>query len=204
GPEVGIAESLSEKYPDDNYFIVKCAFGGTNIYHDWLSPSCGGDYCKESFADGDAESEYYRNAGWCYNELVKILHESISILEKQQYSPQICAFCWMQGESDALDIEHAEKYGVRYENLLKDFNSEFSSYVKSCAYIDAGISNFWQYYREINEWKMKYAEKTENSFYIDTIGCGLETSNEPEPETDFAHYDSGSTIKLGNLFAEKI
>ena len=204
GPEVGIADYLSEKYPDDKFFIVKCAVGGTNIFHDWLPPSCEGDYQKESFGFGDTESEFYHKGGWCFNELVKVLSESISILEKQGYETEICAFCWMQGESDALEADTVEKYGERYENLLKDLNEMFGQYMKKCMYIDAGISDVWQYYREINQWKEEHAKNTSDSIYIDTIAEGLVTSKEPEGEVDFAHYDSDCTIKLGYLFAENI
>ena len=204
GPEVGIADFLSKKYPDENIFIIKCAVGGTNIFHDWLSPSNKGEYNKESFGFGDAESEFFRKGGWLFNELIKILGESISILENQGYEPEIRAFCWMQGESDALDIATVEKYGERYENLLKDLNEAFVKYMKNCRYIDAGISEIWQYYCEINAYKEMHAKNTPNSFYIDTIAEGLTTSKEPEPEVDIAHYDSDCTVKLGYLFAEKI
>ncbi len=204
GPEVGIADYLSEKYLDEKYFIVKCAVGGTNIFYDWLPPSCKGEYQKESFGFGDTESDFYRKGGWLFNELVKILNESISILENQGYEPEICAFCWMQGESDALEADTVEKYGERYENLLKDLNEKLGQYMKNCVYIDAGISDVWKHYKEINQWKESYAKKTRNSFYIDTIAEGLVTSKEPEGEVDFAHYDSDCTIKLGYLFADKI
>lgn len=204
GPEVGIADYMSKKYPDEKIFIVKCAVGGTNIFHDWLSPSCKGEYQKASFGFGDTESEFYHKGGWLFNELIKILDESISILENQEYEPEICAFCWMQGESDALDIDTVEKYGMRYENMLKDINERFGKYMENCVYIDAGISEIWQYYREINQWKEEHAKNTPDSFYIDTIAEGLITSKEPEGEVDIAHYDSDCTIKLGYLFAEKI
>lgn len=204
GPEVGIADYLNEKCPNEKIFIVKCAVGGTNIFYDWLPPSCKGEYQKEAFGFGDEESEFYRKGGWLFNELLKILGESISILENQHYEPEICAFCWMQGESDALETATVEKYGVRYKNLLKDLNEFFGKYMKNCVYIDAGVSEMWQYYGEINAWKQEHAKKTPNSFYIDTIAEGLVTTKEPEGQVDGAHYDSDCTIKLGYLFAEKI
>ena len=204
GPEVGIADFLSKKYRDEKIFIVKCAVGGTNIFYDWLPPSCKGEYQKESFGFGNEESEFYRKGGWLFNELVKILDESIEILENQGYESEISAFCWMQGESDAFETDTAQKYSERYENLLKDLSDAFSGYMENCRYIDAGISEVWQYYREINAYKESHARKTSNSFYIDTIAEGLTTSKEPEPEVDIAHYDSDCTIKLGYLFAEKI
>ena len=204
GPEIGIAEFLSEKYPDEKFFIVKCAFGGTNLYHDWLSPSSGEEYNSQSCALGDSDSPHYRSGGWCFNELIKLIHQSIFILESMNYKTEICGFCWMQGESDAFDMQHVNNYRKHYENMLSDFNDVFGEYSKNCVYADAGISEIWQYYREINEHKKEHANSTVNSFYIDTIAAGLTTLNEPEPQADTAHYDSHCTVKLGALFAEKI
>ena len=39
GPELGLAEKLNEMYPDKTFFIIKYAWGGTNLYEQWLSPS---------------------------------------------------------------------------------------------------------------------------------------------------------------------
>ena len=41
GPEVGIAKKLTEKYPDEQFFIIKCAFGGSDMNMGWRSPSSG-------------------------------------------------------------------------------------------------------------------------------------------------------------------
>lgn len=200
GPEVGIAQTLDSKYPDDEFFIIKCAFGGTNLNHDWLSPSCKGEYDELARAEG----EHYRTAGWCYNELIDIMKESLAELKNQQYLPEIVAFCWMQGESDADTQEHVLGYSARYEALLSDFAENFSSYFNNWIFVDGGISEIWPLYREINEVKKAIAEKADNRFYIDTIAQGLTTKNEPEPDVDTAHYDSDCTVKLGNLFAERI
>ena len=203
GPEVGIAQTLTEKYPDEKFYIVKCAFGGTNLYHDWLSASNSGEYDKLACDDGNTSGEHYRTAGWCYNELIKILAESIAELEKQNFLPEICAFCWMQGESDA-DKEHYPQYGKLYQTLLDDLAETFGKYYNNCVFVDAGISEIWQEYEQVNRIKKRHAENTPDSFYIDTIANGLATLNEPEPEADIAHYDSGCTVKLGNLFADFI
>ena len=198
GPEVGIAQTLTEKYPVEEFFIVKCAFGGTNLNHDWLPPSCKGDYDVNARYDGK------RNAGWCYNELTDIMSESISVLENMQYSPEIIAFCWMQGESDADTAEHVSGYSDRCEAMLSDFAEKFGNYYNNFIFIDGGISGIWPLYREMNEIKKEFASKADNRFFIDTVAGGLTTANDPENEVDTAHYDSDCTVKLGNLFAERI
>lgn len=203
GPEVGIAQTLTQKYPNEKFYIVKCAFGGTNLFHDWLSPSGGDDYDKAAHNNENMADEHYRTAGWCLNELTAIMDESLEYFKKKGLAPEITAFCWMQGESDA-DKEHCVDYGTRYKSLLRDFTDRYGKYCCNCVFVDAGISEIWQEYKAINTIKETHAKTTKNSFYVDTIAQGLTTLNEPEGEADTAHYDCDCTVRLGNLFAEKI
>ena len=210
GPEVGIAAALDEKYPGREFFIVKLAFGGVSLCRDFLPPSGGDKYDPLSYADHIADinavTEPGANvrAGWCYNELVKLLSESIASLEKDGYSPVIRAFCWMQGESDSLYEEATAGYAKNYDALLRDFKAAFAGYADGCRFIDAGISAVWERYEKINEIKRGYAEKRGDCAYIDTIGAGLTTMNEPPEAPDIGHYDSGCYITLGRLFADAI
>lgn len=198
GPEVGIAEALDEKYPGKEFFIVKCAFGGVTLYHDFFSPSCGGKYDPGSTADETGSSA----PGGCYNELVKIVSESLDLLKKSGYEPEIKAFCWMQGESDANNEDATAAYERNYGALLHDIKTRFSGYADGCRFIDAGISTVWERYERINEIKREYAETHADCVFIDTIGEGLTTMSEPFEQPDIGHYDSDSMIKLGRLFSE--
>ena len=210
GPEVGIAEFINENFEGEEFFIVKSAVGGADLKRDFRSPSSGGNYCADAFGDQyeDMLGAFFGGkpikAGWCYNELVKILHESIDYLTSNGYEPVIKAFCWMQGESDAGCIEDVNNYHELYANMISDLKAEFVPFIKDCAFIDAGISTIWAEYIKMNEFKKNYAETHENSFFIDTIAAGLTTTFEPVESPDIYHYDSDSVIKLGKLFAEKI
>ena len=209
GPELGIAKNLTERYPDEEFFIVKCAFGCATLFNDWLSPSNGSPYKI------DARANEYPNivqalnqgkhptAGWCYNECILLLQNSIETLKNAGYNPQICSFFWAQGESDACDKEHVAHYIERYDKLLKDFQKTFAFYMTDCIFVDAGISSQWLYYQELNAKKGVYA-KANGYDYLDTIAVGLTTTNEPLEKPDTAHYDCDSIIKLGEMFAEKI
>lgn len=204
GPEVGMAEILTGRYPDDNLFIVKCAYGGSCLWHDWISPSVGDPYDPLACDDPACEG-HYRSWGWCYNELMDILPNSLKLLESQGYVPEIIAFCWMQGEGDADIPEHVAQYEALYQTMLDDIHAGFGKYfADGCVYIDGGISEIWPLWREINEVKKAHAAATPNSYYIDTVGAGLTTLHEPVEEPDIYHYDAASTIKLGHLFAEHI
>ena len=204
GPEVGIAEIISQKYPDEQYAIIKCAYGGTSLWNDWLSPSGGAEYNPASHDDMNVP-ENYRTTGWCYNEMMKVLPDSLKILEEQGYAPEIVAWCWMQGEADASEEQHMPHYERRYDAMLADLRAGFAKYfAPDCKFIDAGISQTWPFHVQMNELKRAYAAKIPGGVFVDTIGAGLTVLNEPQPEVDIYHYDSDSTIKLGHLFAEHI
>ena len=207
GPEVGIAKKLTEKYPDEEFFIVKCAVGGVSLAGDWISPSSGAPYDEEKNAilPESISDPRVRVPGWCYNEMIKRFTKATSELESMGYSPEVIAFCWMQGESDSGNAEANEAYIGRYDALLSDLRAAFPSYFSpDCHYIDAAISDRWVNYEKMNENKKNYAMSHKNHFFVDTVAEGLTTLKEPHENPDTAHYDCASTIKLGELFAEYI
>lgn len=189
GPELGLAERLNEQYPDRTFFVIKYAWGGTNLYEQWLSPSSG-------------------TAGPLYNSFIEYVKNSISYLELKNYKVNIEAMCWMQGEADSMQDESTQNYAKRLTNLINDVRAEFSDYASedSIAFVDAYIAAtiFWKNYIELNAAKQTVADSDPNNVVIDTISHGLTVTGEPEGEPDIAHYDSLSEIKLGHLFAEEI
>jgi len=200
GPELGIAEYLNDKFPGEEYFIVKVAVGGASLKQDFLSPSSGSCYHGKGF-----EREYLSDpskTGWCYNGLVNLLNESITYLIGKGLEPEIISFCWMQGESDAGSLQDVEHYKIYFDNFINDLKKEFSKYLEECVFVDAGISEMWPFYKEMNAFKKEYAQKYSKFVFVDTIKNGLTTKYEPVEEPDLAHYDCESVIKLGKLFME--
>lgn len=209
GPEVGMAEYLHGRYPEEEFFIVKCAVGGTSLWRDWFSPSCGDGYDPTSFADQVECVAEAINQGlplrpsWNYNELIKITRESLATLTEWGYEPEIRGFCWMQGENDACDPATTGPYAGRFAAMIGDFSEAFAPYTKNMTVVDAAISEVWPMYREMNAMKADYAA-THGGVYVDTIAHGLTTAHEPEGAVDIYHYDSGSVVELGRLFASAL
>lgn len=190
GPELGIAEILHEEYPDETIFIIKCAWGGTNLYEQWLSPRSLG------------------RTGELYKQFVTFVNTSIEYLEGKNYNVKIEAMCWMQGESDSFSIKHGEKYEIHLRNFIKDIRNEFRKYASrdGIAFVDAYIADnpaFWVYCDLVNASKKAVAESSDMNALVDTVAHGLTCDKEPEGAVDLAHYDSLSCIKLGNLFAKE-
>ncbi len=188
GPELGLADALSRRYPDEKIFIIKYAWGGSDLHTQWLSPSSDG------------------RTGELYKAFVNFTRGCLDYLKKKNYDPKIYVMCWMQGESDAFGV-YAAPYAKRSENLICDVRKEFSDYAsdKGIWFLDAGISDspYWPLYKVVNEGKKKNAESVGKYIYLDTIAAGLEYDKEPADCPDKAHYDSMSMLKLGTMFADE-
>lgn len=191
GPELGLAERLHELYPDRTFFIIKCAWGGTNLYSQWRSPSSIG------------------KTGDLYKQFAAYVEASVEYLISKNYDVKIEGMCWMQGESDSYPLKIAESYGKNLNNFIGDMRKEFSEYASDdgIAFVDAYIADnptFWVYCDEVNRCKDEVAGKSDMNVLVDTISAGLDCSQEPEGAPDMAHYDSMSQIKLGHLFADQL
>ena len=191
GPELGLAEMLHETYPDRTFFIIKCAWGGTDLFSQWLSPSSDG-----------ATGELYRS-------FKAFVEASMEYLIDKNYNARIEGMCWMQGESDSFSVEASEGYGEHLLNFIEDIREDFSEYAADdgIAFVDAYIADnpvYWVYCEAVNRCKREISEASELNALVDTIAAGLTTSAEPEGNPDMAHYDSLSEIRLGQLFAEAL
>lgn len=191
GPELGLAEKLHELYPDEQFFIIKFAFGGSNLFEQWLSPSAKG------------------KTGEFYKAFVAYVNTSLAYLKSKNYDVKIESMCWMQGESDSFSVENATEYATHLRHFVKDIRGEFSRYAADdgIAFVDAYIADnpaLWVHCDMVNASKREVANDDPLNVLIDTVAEGLTCMGEPEGAPDQAHYDSMSEIKLGNLFAKEI
>lgn len=187
GPEVGMADVLSRAYPDETVFILKYTMSGYSLHHHWL---CAGE------------------RGSIYDAFLKFTVQSMENLRSLGYDAEIGAVCWMQGESDTTDFK-----GERYFDNLRAFTDylreDLASYAENgqIYFIDAGISNgpyCLPAYPAVNEAKLRHARLFSLNLYFSTIDAGLVTTEEPEGDPDWGHYDALSELKLGQIFGEKV
>jgi hypothetical protein len=98
GPEFGIAEILTAKFPNDKLAFVKIAYGGTNLTRKWV---------------GNEAPEYVYT--WFQNRMKEAMRGVDSVTAGNY---EICGIIWMQGETDASDQALSGK-GI-YETSLKN------------------------------------------------------------------------------------
>ncbi len=187
GPEIGMAEKISEIDPEKQVYIIKYAYGGTTLNSQWRSPSS-------------------KNPGGLYTGAVEYILQQCQALEAMDLYPIIKAVCWMQGETDASSNAFGA-YESLEANFVKDLRNDLAYYKpvdSEIGFVDAGISQCmaWTNYQAINSAKQALAAKDEYHDYIDTIGAGLKFNAEPVGAPDIYHYDSKSMVQLGYLFAQ--
>ena len=184
GPEVGISDVMSKKYPNDTTFIIKWAFGGSTLRYDWLNN--------------------HHERGLFYNAAMDFSLKCLDYLISKGYSLSLDGICWMQGESDSYNNDE-EAYYRDTIAFVSGLRRDFAKYQKEVKWIDAAIydgPNMWLYPVAINNAKIRFSKKSESNYYIDTNALGIKTDTEPVGSIDFAHYDSLSMVNLGKEFGK--
>lgn len=170
GPEVGIAEYLSEVYPGETIYIIKYGYSGAPI---------------GEFLPGKT----------CFNALCETMDTGIETLESKGLDPEIVAFCWIQGETDASYDDMTSNYAGNEQLLFTSLRQKYGDFL----ILDAGISDTWPNYCEVNHIKRDNCFLLDRCIFINSNKNGVKVSN-----SDTAHYDAYSMILLGNLFAQQI
>lgn len=179
GPELGLAEYLSTAYPDETFYIIKSTATAASLYQDWGI-----------------------NGGATYF-LKAHIRAGLDALEAAGLEPEIFAMVWMQGEADSTDLEQARAYGDHQADLVSRIKAAYSTYMApgGMAVLDASIYQGGgnTFASLVNCGKRTFAARTQNYYYIDTVGLDtLDENNDP------AHYDSDDMIKLGELFGKAL
>ena len=193
GPEIGIADYLTEQGLSGEVALIKYAVGASALdpaANEWGSPSSG----------------RAKNGKW-YDAMLELVSSGLETLEMDTgKKPVIKAMCWMQGEADAGNASYRNNYFTNLINFVGDLRNEWEEDSKEggFTFIDAYISQYWNGYMQINGAKSEFEDYDDNSLLIDTIAEGLEYSTQPVGNVDYYHYDASSMFKLGRLFGEKI
>ncbi len=118
GPEYGFGFVVGD-YFEDPVLIVKCAWGGRSLIHNFLPPSSE-KYTKPE-KDGDK--------GFHYAEVVRQVKEVTGNLKK--YYPgykgkgfEIVGFGWHQGWNDRINQKAVDAYEKNMVNFVKDMRKD--------------------------------------------------------------------------------
>ena len=189
GPELGLSEVLSTEFEEEKFYIIKYSYSGAGLSEGPFNPI---------------------NPGFAFSELLSHIDSSLNKLKQMNLEPEIVAFCWMQGETDALSLSYAEEYYENEKALIDTLRNKYasSSIVGGMYFIDGAINGeentIWTYHEIVNGAKKRLSEENNRNIYLDTNALFLTAMNEPIHNPDYAHYDSSSELELGRAFGKVI
>lgn len=190
GPEIGLAAYLTENYPDETFYIIKDATGGSTLHGSWLCPSSLGLLEK---TEEDIK---------LYNHLMQKVDDGMAMLKADGVDARILSFIWMQGENDAQS--YAFDYPTLWNNFIGDVTAAFEEkgYLTETGLttIDGGITQRWTNYDVVNAAKERYAEVSSKAYFVEVAHEDWLTYD--RDNTDYAHLDSLSMLRLGSEFGK--
>lgn len=102
GPELSFGYEMQAAFPEDDIFLIKCAWGGTDLYEDWNPSGAGGTW---------------------YNNFKSTAHEALWLLG----DPAIDGMLWMQGEGDTVNATYAQAYQANLTAFIAAVRNEFAT-----------------------------------------------------------------------------
>ncbi len=181
GIEVGLAAYLTKTYPGETFYIIKSGFSASGLAKHWQ--------------DGQ----------FSHSVFIGNMEKSLKRLTDMGLEPEIFAFLWMQGETDACSMEDTVQYADLQDNLIARMSERYADYIApgGFAFIDAAISEkaSWPYAAIVNLYKQKCDALSQNRYFLDTNTPDIDCRDE---NNDLAHYDSDDMLELGTLFGEAV
>ena len=163
GPELGIAVYLSQKYPTEQFYIIKYTAAGTSLNGQWLAPNANGS---------DIYNLVPTMGGYLSDLMIQYVQSSMAMIGS---GAKIQSFVWMQGESDAGLPAIANDYLAYEQNLVNKVRNGLSAYAADggISFVDVTISerSAWAYATTIN------GSKRANAQYAYNPDTGIVTKN---------------------------
>lgn len=188
GPEIGIADVLSEK--SWTSYIIKAAYSGTSLFEQWLING---------------------NRNDLYNQMVGFIKDRLDYLKDNGKNPVLKGIFWMQGESDGYYLNIANMYEELETKFISYLKEDLSDYYDGYFnFVDGFIStrvSYWPYGYVINQAKYNISLTDEHHYCIKTNGedegaLNLLSKYDVGEQDDTAHYASTSMIELGREAAK--
>lgn len=167
GPEFTFAKVMQQALGEP-IGIIKHSHGGTNLANHWHP------------ARKPRQSRFYR-------QLLDKVSNASALRDIQ-----ILGMCWMQGESDAAEVEYAEAYSNNLEMLVRELRLEFnnSEMVFVCGRINSPLERF-----PVTNTVRKAQSQ------LDMPGYMMVDLDDLTMVSDNLHFDTEGIMEMGRRFA---
>ena len=135
GPELGFGWNIDNNNNacccNDKVLIIKTAWGGKTIAHDFRPPSSAGSsfdpYCQQPDCNPFQVGHFYQVM---IEDVRKIMKPGVigkMFPELTNYTAEISGFAWHQGWNDGCNVNDTAAYETNMVNLIKDLRREWKN-----------------------------------------------------------------------------
>jgi hypothetical protein len=172
GPEIGLARGVLDRQPLQKLAIIKVAYSGTSLLHDW------------NHAGNENQSS-------CYRALITEVRAALQAAAEQGWTGRIRGFVWVQGESDARP-DGAETYRQALQAMLEQLRQELAA-PEMLALVGVntrfnGVAAITPAMQAIIDGQRAAAEADPLCRYVDLDGATLANPY---------HFDTAGTLEIG-------
>ncbi|MDO7173146.1 sialate O-acetylesterase [Mariniflexile sp. AS56] len=196
GPELLIGLTLAEKYPNQEFLLIKEAKGGTSLYGAW-NPEWTLEKAKE-IEKGEAKQSW--NLCKIHMESIK---KNLEILTQKGKTYKIIGMAWMQGENDAQSKVSANSYGKNLEKLIEKYRSEFN--IENMPFVACQTNSHYGIEGGSDLVRKAFIDVENSVNYVKIIKTFRDSPYTDFPKhTDNVHYNTEGQVRLGIAFANKL
>lgn len=179
GPEVLFGRTLADRLPEQQLSLVKHAVGGTDLAECW----------------NPGESREDPAQGGCYQGFIQTVDAALAELDAQGVAYEVAGMAWMQGESDAYNLDFSDAYGENLAHLIARVREDVST--PEMPFVMGQIDCIGCPYRDtVRDAQAQAAAASESVFMVAT--------DDLPQNLDFLHFDASGQRTLGRRMAEAL
>lgn len=171
GPELSLARTIADAFPDTQFVVVKVAYSGTSLAYDW-DPM---------------------RAGSLYTTLTRTVSDVQADLTARGMTSVVDGMFWMQGESDATVLEWANAYQANLTAFIADCRAAFNA--PQMPFVLGRINQVagWTYGPTVRAAEVAVADADPLADWVNTDALPL--------FVDLVHYTGTGEVTLGDDMA---
>ncbi|MCL5245319.1 sialate O-acetylesterase [Cellulophaga sp. 20_2_10] len=197
GPELLLGVSLAEKYPNQEFLVVKKSMGGTALYGAW-NPNWT---LQKSEAVEKGEKKHHLKL---YSTHIQDIKQNLDLIEKEGKTYTIIGLCWMQGENDAAKEVSARSYKVNLKELHNAYKRDLN--LEKLPFVIGQINSTYGRFKEgpdmVRQAMADFCKENKNAILLKTT-TNRKWKDYPK-HTDNVHYNAEGQKRLGIAFGKKI
>lgn len=197
GPEVSLALTLGERYPDREFLLIKTTRGGTSLYGAW-NP----DWTREKAQQVEATIEKQTTAYFSLH--LQHMRDALAHLEQQKKRYEIAGVLWLQGENDAAKEVSALSYEANLKNLIARYRE--ATMLPNLPFVAGQINSTYGRFKPgpdmVRQAIVSVALADENVYVIRTK-TDRDWADFPK-HPDNVHYNTAGQLKWGRVYADAL